>query len=889
MSRLYRWRRRLRLLTQREQVERELDEELAFHMEMEVAKNLAAGMGQAEARRRAAIAFGGSSQHRERVRDARWLGGFHGFSPDFKLAIRMLRKNLALSVVGGLGMAVGIAIALGFFMFMASFYYSSPPLPEGDRIVALSNQSVLNSDDERTTLLDYLTWRDQVESIEDLAAAALVGGILEGPGSPIPDISIAEMTATAFELSRVPPVLGRPLLATDEEPGARAVVVVGYDEWVRDFAKDTEVIGREIRISGVVHTIVGVMPEGYRFPSNHGYWKALQTDPAMALPDDRRPLLVFGRLAPGVSERRAEAELATIGRRLAIDHPNAREGVRPVVRPYVHALLDLEQYPAWSIWLMQVFAGLVLTAVAVNVAVLVYARTAARAAELTVRSALGARRGRIVTQLFLEALVLSGFAAALGLVIAQVGYRRLRSLPDTDFIPYWISLDLSASTVAYAGILALFAAFVIGVIPALQATGRGLQDSLRELGGATGMRMGTTWTVLIVVQVAIAVAVLPAVVGSAWNELRGPLSTPAFATEELLSIRLAPRLSPSSASADDEEDRRQAVAAERAGFASRLTEEPGVIGVAMASAPPQVGSTTRVLVDGDAVIDPPVVFVQAVDQAHFEVLGVPLLAGRWFEPGDMHDGSTAVIVNRSFLSRVLGEGQGLGRRFRMPGLAQPVDGAEGPTYEVVGVVDDLFVREGRPELSTPWAFRPLRPGLAVGSAVVRTRGITPAALALQVSEIAETYPALAITAVPMAESLRGTPQEEVLGFLVPIVGLVTVSVLLLSAAGISALMSFSVTRRQREIGIRTALGAPRRRIVAAVFSRSSRQISLGLLIGILAAGFLDRITGGELLGGSAAVLLPLVALMMIAAGLIGSVGPARRALGIQPMDALRQD
>src|SRR5690606_10004561 len=171
------WRRRLRALLRREQVEQELNEELAYHLALETEKNVRLGMDPSEARRQAALAFGAAEKHREEVRDARWLGRLTSLSPDVKLALRMLRKNPALSIIGGLGMAVGMAIAVAFFTFMAAFYYSSPPLPDGERIVAMGNLNVLNSDDESATPFDYLTWREEVRSIENISAAILTAGV----------------------------------------------------------------------------------------------------------------------------------------------------------------------------------------------------------------------------------------------------------------------------------------------------------------------------------------------------------------------------------------------------------------------------------------------------------------------------------------------------------------------------------------------------------------------------------------------------------------------------------------------------------------------------------------------------------------------------------------
>ena len=526
MEWITRWRKRLRVLLRREEVERELEEEFAFHLDMETRANLRAGMAPAAARRQAVLTFGGRERFREEVRDARWLAPVIGLTPDVKLALRMLAKHPALSVTSALGMAVGVAIATGFFSFMA-FYYSAPPLDEGDRIVALDYLDGRSDDCFCTTVFDLDTWRGSQQSVRQLSAFRDSERYLHHPGGTTGGVRTAEMTASGFDVARVTPLLGRPLLTSDEGEGAPAVLVIGHDEWRRDFGADRGIVGREVRLDGTPHTVVGVMPEGFRFPYNHGYWTALRSAPALRGPGEGPRVTIFGRLAPGVASAAAEAELRTVSTRLAREFPAAYSTFRPIVRPYARVVLDVHQYPAWIVWTMQLFAALVLAAVAVTVAALVYARTASRQAEIAVRTALGASRRRIVTQLFAEALALSSLAAVAGLLIANVGFRQIVAI-DPGSLPYWIEPGLPASTVAYAMGLAVLAAVIVGIVPALAATGQRLQSTLRQMGGATGMQLGSTWTALIVVQVAVAVTVLPPVIAIAWNGYRESRAEPTF-------------------------------------------------------------------------------------------------------------------------------------------------------------------------------------------------------------------------------------------------------------------------------------------------------------------------------------------------------------------------
>lgn len=316
--------------------------------------------------------------------------------------------------------------------------------------------------------------------------------------------------------------------------------MIGYSEWQADFAGSPGVIGTNLRLNGIEHMVVGVMPEGFRFPVDQGYWRPLTGTGDAYAPDDSPSAWVFGRLAPGVGRAGATAEMEGIAANLRAEYPDTYETLRPTVHPYIRHLFDVQQYSPWYFWLLQLVGALLFGIVAVNVAVLVFARTATRQAEITVRTALGATRGRIVGQLFLEALALGIGAAALGLVIAAVGWRQMSAIPDLrDSLPHWLLGRLPTQTILYAAGLAVLSAFVVGVLPALRATGRELQGTLRQLGGATGIAMGRTWTLLIVVQVAVAVAGLPTLAGVVLSpSVVGVGSTPNFPAEETLSFRL---------------------------------------------------------------------------------------------------------------------------------------------------------------------------------------------------------------------------------------------------------------------------------------------------------------------------------------------------------------
>ncbi|HEV2734168.1 MAG TPA: FtsX-like permease family protein, partial [Longimicrobiaceae bacterium] len=573
-------------------------------------------------------------------------------------------------------------------------------------------------------------------------------------------------------------------------------------------------------------------------------------------------LHVFGRLAPGATLEQARAELATVGRRAAAAHPRTHERLRLTVLPYTRDHVENLDHPlvARALWLLRLLVGGLLLVVAGNLAILVYARTVARTGEIAVRSALGASRSRILAQLFVEAAALSALGAVAGLAVARVvlGWMESR-ISVTDELPFWIRLDLSAGTVLYGLALAVLAAAIVGVLPGLKATGGRLHAGLRELGGGGGTRLGRVWTSLIVAQVAIAVAILPLAVLTVWQAVRMEASGPGFPAGEFVVGAVSLDEQPAAAGAAG--DARGSDARFRArllALVSRLEAEPGVAAVTLSTGIPGVdGTSRRIELDGGSPppdAGTPRAGSLQVGPGMFDAYDAEIVAGRAFDAGDLGRAARSVVVNRTFVERFLGDGTALGRRFRYaPGEADA--GGPGEWYEIVGVVEDfpaspvaLASADGVANV-----YHPAAPGDALPAILsVRFRGGAPAGSVGRIREVAAGVdPVLHLRVRPLTElygSLRSASRFVAWGL-----ALVTSSVLLLSAAGIYALMSFTVAQRTREIGIRAALGARPRRILGDVFARATRQLALGLLAGSLLSGGLFAATG--LGAGRAAALL----------------------------------
>ncbi|HET9424518.1 MAG TPA: ABC transporter permease [Gemmatimonadaceae bacterium] len=881
-------RERLRGLLFRKRVDAELEEELRFHMEMEAAELVRSGTAPDEAPRIAAATLGGVERYKDEVRDARGLAWIPGLYLDFVLGMRMMRKHSALSIVGGLGMAVGVAMSVGMFVFIRANIYPTIPLDEGDRIVAIENRDVTVNNEDRRVLHDFLTWRRELKSVTNVGAFRSVSRNLAVGDAPPEPVEIAEMSAAGFALARVPAVKGRFLLPDDERADRPPVMVIGFDVWKNRFAGREDIIGYPVKVAGVVHSIVGVMPEGFAFPVTHRYWVPLAAEDEAVSTGRRKGsgLYVFGRLADGATLESAQAELSIIGRRAAGQYPeNAK--LEPMVMPYIHSITDIQGIQTLGIVMMQAMMTLLLVVVAVNVAMLVYARTATRQGEIAVRTALGASRTRIIGQLFMEALTLALFSAAVGLGIGYVGVSLGDRIMQTEMggSPFWISYRLDPWIILYTIGIAVFTAAIVGVLPALQATGKRLEASLRSLSGSA-LRLGKTWTTLIIAQVALAVAVLPATVNFAWSEMRGGFTRTTYDASRYLLAELV----------IDESDR-GARPDRVAEVIRRLEEVPGIEDAAYRTS----FAHRRGPIEAEGVASPGGtsgfrVASKGVSPDHLSLYGLRLAAGRGLTAGDMDTASTAVVVSRRFASRIYGTANPLGRRVRY--AAQPaVDDAKpreaSRWFEIVGVVDNDRENVFDPELVVPELYYAVSPEAALrGESIViqaRMGGTTLASVLPSMRRIAsQVDPTMRLGRV-IQQSAANRQAATVLRLLGLALGLILLSVFLLSAAGIYALVSFTITRRRKEIGIRSALGATQRQVLVDVLRPVGRQVLIGIAIGIAGAAAVDRASGQELLGGRAGLLLPAFAIAMAIVAVVAAFGPARRGVRIQPTEALRAE
>ena len=863
-------------------------EEMRFHVEEETAHNLRNGMPPREARRAALRAFGGIDRFAEAAHDerpgTRW-SDFRMSWLDWKLGTRILAKYPGMSIISGITLAAAIGLGAGWFEMTMKMIDPRLPLEDGDRIVRIEYWDASTLDPELRTMHEFVLWREQLASIEEVGAHRTASRNLLVPGRPPQIVRVAEMSAAGFDVARVPPLLGRPLIGADEQPGGEDVVVIGYDAWQRYFDGDRTVVGREVQLGRAQATIVGVMPEGFRFPSNHEFWIPLRA--VQAAPLEGAEIGVFGRLRPGATLESAGAELAAWGARMAQSSPSTHERLQPRVLPFA---ASGDPTIKSEVFFLNLGAWLILALACVNVAALMFARTALRESEIVVRNALGASRVRVMGQLFTEALVLTSISAIVGLIGARaaiafaLGLTAARHTP----MPFWMDASIDPATILYTALLAIAGAGMVGLLPALRATGRHVRAGLSHIGsGGTSMRFGGAWSAIIVMQVAFSVLCLPFGISAVLEARRETGLRAAYPAEPYLTFRpvvdtespgLTESVSPEQVNAVMDE------------LSRRLLEEPEVTGVTVTNGLPglyhplarieaQRETGTPFLVEANT--EGRRVRVGGVGPGFFDTFRMPMTSGREFRPSDVGGTHPVAVINESMAGNIGGNAIGVRVRFAAGDEEEP-----GPWHEVIGVVpnfgltptargeaDFMYTPVSADEAS--WMVLRVNGGADGYAQRLRT-------VAMQVDPSLRLHDVLSLR-----EKIR-REDEGVISMV--LIGIAVVLLIVgLSAASLYALMSVAVALRTREIGIRVAIGASSRAVLTSLFRRVAMQVGIGVVAGNVIVALVLVMMLEEVVRPSA-VLLPMAAasVVMLLVGLGACLVPARRALRIQPTDALKE-
>ena len=827
-------------------------------------------------------------------RAGRW-GGAGVSWLDVKLGLRMLVKQPGLTLVAVFGLAVGIPVGLAP-SHAARAFETPPPYPEPHELQVLGSINVETSRRESPYLYDFVQWREQLTSFEALGATTrgATYNVLSETGRAAP-VEGAEVTASTFDIVQVPPLLGRTLVSGDEVVGAPDVVVISHDLWQARLDGDPEVIGRVIRIGGVPREVVGVMPEEFLFPAQDHLWLPLR---GSALTDDHgqgMPLLVFGRLSDGVSWQEAQAELTGVSSRMAAEFPETHARLRHEVVPLSLGVFGFGRdgmTGGLEFYLFQLLALLVLVVACANVAMLIFMRTVSRSEELAVRTALGASRPRVVSQLFIEALVFAVLAAGMGLlVVDRVVLPQLAEYGT--FLPYWFDFGVDRWTIVWALSLAVLSAGLVSVVPALKATGKAVQRNIQHASARrSGVRFGGISSALIVADVALAVATVGVGVGlsdrltASTGGVEGRASQ--FLAAELRIPELDTRAGVETVFTRGEATAR--LAATQQALVERLEAEPGVRAVAVASVLPGMDyQSYRIEMDGDDPTDEvagPWVLHARVDLDFFDAFNHPILSGRGFTATDVGDEGSAVIVNTFFVDRVMEGRNPVGRRLRFPRR----QGEEpGRWYDIVGVVGPLGMDVF--DSGTPGMYHPLTPGEVHPVRLAIHLGDDPGAFAPRLRTLAGEVDAAATISNLSALDEVLSLNTAFMGWIKIGGGILLGILVTLSVSGIYALMSFTVSERTREIGIRTALGAQRSSVVFTIARRALVQLGLGILLGMpIVSGLLYTLQDLGRIQTQSPVLLTLLAggSVMLLIGVLACTAPTIRALRIMPTEALRE-
>ncbi|MFL6236623.1 MAG: ADOP family duplicated permease [Thermoanaerobaculia bacterium] len=881
------WRRAFRLHLRGGTVEQDVEDEIAFHLEMRACELIEEdGLEPGAAREEALRRFGEMEEVRRRCREIgrqttrgrRWTETAAELRQDAVFALRQLRKAPVFALIAVLTLALGVGATTAIFSLLHAVVLKPLPFPHPERIVQLWRTE--HGEDRSLSAASFLGFRE-ARSFSALAASWTSSFNLTGDGPP-ERILGDRVSAGYFEAFGVKPELGRVFSAAEDRPGRDRVVVLSGRLWRERFAADPKVLGRSFRLNGIPYEVIGVLPASFELRAvDSRLWVPVAFTPEQAANFGNCYLRVTGRLRPGVSQAAAEAEVAAIGKRLEpLDQPSRRgQGTR--LEPFRDRLLG--GYRRRLLILLGA-VGCVLLIACVNVANLLLARGGVRAREIAVRAALGAGRGRIVRQLLTESLVLGLAGGVAGLGLAYAGVRFLKAISPAG-VPRLATAGIDGVALAFALGLALAASLLFGLVPALRTARPDLQSMLKEGGRAVSSPRDRVRTGLLVAEVALALVLLAGAGLLIRSAVRLQEVEVGFDPSGLLTAQLSLPYADYPAP-----DRAVRTVLEAVGRAARI---PGVAAAAAASILPLSRSNSASTLDVDGLDVPEegrlIGNTRQVTPGYFATLRIPLLRGRGFTARDRAGAPYVAVVNRKLARLAWGSEEVLGKR-----LAYWRDD-KGPVWmEVVGVAGDIrqgdLADETRPEVYLPLeqANSDLLGEHELSVALVVRAAGDPAPVAGEVRRaVLAADPRLPVFDLLTMEEIRFSLSATTRFNMLLLTALGVIG-LLLAVVGIYGVIAYFVSQRTQEIGVRMALGATEGRVLSLVVWQAMRPVLLGLAVGLAGAAAAGRALAGLLFGVSATdpATFAGVVLVLASAALLASWLPAKRAARVEPTRAL---
>ncbi len=864
--------KKIRTLWRRRQLDRDLEDELRFHLEMKAEET----GDRAEAQRR----LGNATALKEACRELWMFANLESWWQDIRYAIRTLGKAPGFTLVAVIALALGIGADTAVFTIANGAFSWNLGLDHIDRIVLVNLTNASRQQEFGVSYPDFRDLGSQTKSLAGLAAYQFASVNLSDSKNLPERYYCVQMSANGFFVSEQKPALGRGFLPEDERPGAAPVIVLAYQVWQDRYGKDPSILGKTIRVNDVPRTVVGIMPPGKRFPEETDLWTPLIPDTRM---EDRsnRSVTLFGRLADGVKMSAVRIELAAIASRLAKEYPATNAGLTADVQTIAEITGAYNSRPLFvALWAA---VGFVLLIACADVANMLLARGSGRMREISIRVAIGAGRTRILRQLLVESVLLSIAGGFLGWLVALGGLAWFDAGTSGAAKPVWLNLSLDRTAFAYLAIVSIGTGILFGLAPALRLASIDVHTAMKDGGQgiAGGRRVLSVSNLLVVFEMALCLILLAGaglMIRSAVNLYSAPIGVN---TANVLTMRLNLPEAKYPLSADQ-------VAFHRS-LKTRLDALAGVEATAIVSNLPLGGWMPFSYELEGAIADParsPQIGAIVASPAYFRVMQMNPRRGRAFTDADGRAGVPVVMVNESFARKFWPRKDAIGKHLRLV-----TDHAAKPWLTVIGVLPDVLQNfhrplEHDPLIYLPYAEEPQREMFLVSRTHVPAGTLTNA-FRRTVQNMDENLPVYDVRTLE-SRLAQQRLSASVLGAVFSVFAAIA---LLLASVGLYAVIAHSISQRTQEIGVRMAVGATRRDILRLVYAQGMRPMLLGMALGLPAAFGVTHILRMALIGVSPGdpLTFAMVVLVLAMAAVLGCAIPARRAVRVDPIVALRYE